>query len=642
MRLPYFHIKKLDIFIIKSFTQLLFGTFFICLFIFIMQFLWRWVDEFVGKGLDITVLGQFFYLSSLMLVGQALPLAILLAALMTFGNFGERLELLAMKAAGIPLLRIMAPLMVECTLLGFISFHFQNVIGPKAQVQLYTILYSIRQTSPEVEIPEGVFYDKIEGYNLFVKKKNKETGMLYNVMIYDMTQGFNNTRVLVADSGKMETTADQQHLMLKLYSGELFENLPGNNIEKKNMPYRRETYREKVVAIEFDGGFKIQDGSFLNTQAGSKNMLQLQESIDSLTIHNDSIGKNNWRSAMRNAYTMPYKFTKEDTTFMERENISQINVDSIFETATKASKQRWKKSELTKIEQLKTDFEIKKNIMRKLDRDLNKHRITWWDKITLSVGCIIFFFIGAPLGAIVRKGGLGYPVLISVATFVLYYIFNTSGYKMARSGEWYIWIGSWLSTMVLAPLGFIFTYQSNRDSTILNIDAYKAFFIKLFGIREFRHIPLKEVIIEDPDYNKNYNKLAETAKISSLFRKQNNLKKLPSIKKVFFDTKQITTIEKLNNELEIMIEEMGNSKSKKIIPMLNEFPIMSFKAICTPFKKEWMNIASLIIFPLGIIIYIRAWIYRLRLLKDLINIEQTSKKTMDIIVKEKLIQQHNG
>ena len=175
MRLPDFlHIKKLDLFIIKSFSTLLSGTFFICLFIFIMHLLWRYVDEFVGKGLDLEILGQFFYLASLTLVGQALPLAILLAALMTFGNFGERLELLAMKAAGIPLLRIMAPLAIECALLGCLSFYFQNVIGPNAQVKLYTILYSIKQTSPEVEIPEGVFYDKIDGFNLFVKNKNKE------------------------------------------------------------------------------------------------------------------------------------------------------------------------------------------------------------------------------------------------------------------------------------------------------------------------------------------------------------------------------------------------------------------------------------------------------------------------------------
>lgn len=637
MRLPNFHIKKLDLFIIKSFTQLLLGTFFICLFIFIMQLLWRQVDEFVGKGLDITILAQFFYLGSLTLVGQALPLAILLAALMTFGNFGERLELLAMKAAGIPLLRIMAPIAVECVLLGFVSFYFQNVVVPQAQVKLYTILYSIKQTSPEVEIPEGVFYDKIEGYNLFVKEKNKETGILYNVMIYDLSNGFENARILVADSGKIESTADQQHLMIKLYSGELFENLPTKNIDKKNMPYRRETYREKVVAIEFDGGFNMQDGSFLNGQAASKNMIQLSESIDSLTLYNDSIGGNNFRSIMRNAYTIKPIFTEEDSTRIQSDNIAHLNVDSIYNTASKVDKIKWKKAELTKIEQLKTDLEIKKNIMHSLDKDLNRHHLFWWEKITLALGCIIFFFIGAPLGAIVRKGGLGYPVLISVATFVLYYIFNTSGSKMAREGEWYVWIGSWLSTLILAPIGIILTYQSNKDSTILNMDAYKEFFRRLLGLRETRNVPLKEVIIEDPDYTKDYRRLGYILEASHAIRKRYKLKKLPSVKHVFFSGYEKNRAEELSFELENLIEEMGNSRIKKVIILLNMYPVISAEAIYSPLKNKWLNIASMVIFPIGIVIYLRAWRFRFRLLRDLIKTEKTSKSLMDVLIKENLV-----
>ena len=380
MKFPDLHIKKLDWFIIKSFLLLFSATFFICTFIFIMQFLWRWVDEFVGKGLDMWVMAQFFYLGSLTMIGQSLPLAILLAALMTFGNFGERLELLSMKAAGIPLLRIMAPLVVVCSILGCISFYFQNVVGPKAQVKLYTVLYSIKQTSPEVEIPEGVFYDQIEGYNLFVKKKNKETGMLYRVMIYDMTQGFENASIIVSDSGQIKSTADQQHLMLKLYNGERFANATElhENTRKKNIPYTRETFREKVIVIEFGGGFDMKDGSFLKKQAASKNILELNHSIDSLTHYNDSIGRNNWKAAMRNAYPQKLTFTKSDSLDQEREKIYAINSDSLYDNYSKQTKLRVKKAALNKVEQLMTDFEIKKNIMRSLDKDLNKHYISWW------------------------------------------------------------------------------------------------------------------------------------------------------------------------------------------------------------------------------------------------------------------------
>ena len=639
MKFPDLHIKKLDWFIIKSFLLLFSATFFICTFIFIMQFLWRWVDEFVGKGLDMWVMAQFFYLGSLTMIGQSLPLAILLAALMTFGNFGERLELLSMKAAGIPLLRIMAPLVVVCSILGCISFYFQNVVGPKAQVKLYTVLYSIKQTSPEVEIPEGVFYDQIEGYNLFVKKKNKETGMLYRVMIYDMTQGFENASIIVSDSGQIKSTADQQHLMLKLYNGERFANATElhENTRKKNIPYTRETFREKVIVIEFGGGFDMKDGSFLKKQAASKNILELNHSIDSLTHYNDSIGRNNWKAAMRNAYPQKLTFTKSDSLDQEREKIYAINSDSLYDNYSKQTKLRVKKAALNKVEQLMTDFEIKKNIMRSLDKDLNKHYISWWQKITLSLSCVIFFFIGAPLGAIVKKGGLGYPVLISVAIFLLYYIFNTSGEKMVKESEWYTWLGCLISTMVLTPLGVIFTYQSNKDSTIFNMDAYKAFFRKILGLRESRNITLKEVIIEDPDYTADYKQLEEISHECRELSKIYRIKRLPNPIKVFFSENETPTIEKLSEKLEKLIEEMGNSKNRKIIQLLNIYPIMMTDELRSPFTKRWLNILSIIIFPIGILIYLRVYKFHGQISRDLKKIRENSRTLMERMIKEKLV-----
>ena len=633
-------IKKLDIFVLKSFLLLFSGTFFICLFIFMMQFLWRYVDELVGKGLEIGVLAQFFFYSALTLIPVSLPLAILLAALMTFGNFGERLELLSMKAAGIPLLRIMTPLVVVCAILGVISFYFQNVIGPKAQVKLYTVLYSIKQTSPELEIPEGVFYDQIEGYNLFVKKKNKETGMLYRVMIYDMTQGFENASIIVSDSGKIETTPDQAHLMLKLYGGERFANateLKESSKKKNNIPYTRETFREKVIVIDFGGGFDMKDGSFLKKQAASKNIIELNESIDSLTMYNDSIGRNNWKQAMRNAYPQKIELTKEDSTTQKKEQIYAINADSVYNNSSKVTKLRIKRAALEKVGQLMTDYEIKKNIMRSLDKDLNKHYISWWQKITLSISCIIFFFIGAPLGAIVKKGGLGYPVLISVAIFIIYYIFNTSGEKMVKEGEWYTWFGCLVSTMVLTPLGVVFTYQSNKDSTIFNMDAYKAFFRKLLGLRDTRNITLKEVIIEDPDYNADYRILDEIShecrELSLKFRPN----RLPNPINVFFDEDKEYPIEKLSDKLEALVEEMGNSKNRKVIQLLNEFPIMMVGELRSPLKRRWMNIVAVVLFPIGIIFYLRSCKFHRQVSRDLGKIRNNARTLMERMIKEKLV-----
>ncbi len=643
MKFPGLHIKKLDWFIIKSFLLLFSATFFICTFIFIMQFLWRWVDELVGKGLDMWVMAQFFYLGSLTMVGQALPLAILLAALMTFGNFGERLELLSMKAAGIPLLRIMAPLAVVSAILGCLSFYFQNVVGPKAQVKLYTVLYSIKQTSPEVEIPEGVFYDQIEGYNLFVKKKNKETGMLYRVMIYDMTQGFENASIIAADSGKIETTADQQHLMLKLYNGERFANATelkenkNKSRNKNNIPYTRETFREKIIVINFGGGFDMKDGSFLKKQAASKNIIELNHSIDSLTQYNDSVGRNNWKQAIRNGYPQKIELNADDSIIQQKEKIYAINADSVYNNSSKLTKLRIKRAALNKVEQLMTDYEIKKNIMRSLDKDLNKHYISWWQKITLSLSCIIFFFIGAPLGAIVKKGGLGYPVLISVAIFIIYYIFNTSGEKMVKEGEWYTWFGCLVSTMVLTPLGIIFTYQSNKDSTIFNVDAYKTFFRKLLGLRDTRHIPLKEVIIEDPDYTADYSKLEEISHKCKEFSADLRPNRLPNPIEVFFSEEQESPIEKMNEKLEALIEEMSNSKNRKIIQLLNEFPIMMVDELRSPLKKRWMNILAIILLPIGILLYLRTCKFHRQVSRDLIKIRNNARTLMERMVKEKLV-----
>ena len=638
MKFPSFHIiKKLDLFIIKTFATNLMGTFFICLFIFILQLLWRWVDDLVDKGLDMTVLAQFFMLGSVTLVSQALPMAILLAALMTFGSFGEKLELLAMKAAGIPLLRIMTPLIICCTILGGVSFYFQNYIGPAAQLKLFTVMYSIKQTSPESEIPEGMFYNRLDGYNIYVEHKDKESGTLHNVMIYDMTGGFEKANILVSDSAKIANSADEKYMILTMYSGEQFSNLVDQQFDKKNMPYRREIFSKKEVLIAVDGGFEMKDGSFMKANAASKNIFELEIAIDSLTLANDSIGRDNWLGFMRSTYKGNTQLNSQDSLLMARDNIFSINVDSIYNVASRKNKAVWKRAELNKVKQLKMDYEINHKILHSLDKDLNKHKISWWDKFTLSIGCLIFFFIGAPLGAIVRKGGLGYPVLISVATFILYHIFNTSGYKMAREGEWYIWFGAWISTLVLAPLGIFFTYQSNKDSSLFNSDAMAAFFRMLFAIPEKRNIPLKEVIIETPDYEKVHTTLQELHDEAKEYKKINRLRKLPSIKNVFLNEKD-TTLDLFNEKLENLVEELGNSKSRKVILLLNEFPILSPHATTSPFKRRWLNVLSMIIFPVGIFIYLRAVKFRTRLVKDLIKIEINTKNIIAQLKKEKLIE----
>ena len=264
MKLP--KIKRLYTFMLQSFLPLFMMTFFICLFIVLMQFLWRYIDDLVGKGLSVDVIAELFFYAALTMVPMALPLAILLASLMTFGNLGERFELTAMKASGVSLFKTMRPLIVLMSFVAIGAFFFQNNVLPIAQTKMWTLLYSMRQKSPEVEIPEGTFYDQIPGVNLYVEHKDPNTGMLYDLMIYEVSKGFDNARIILADSGKLSFTENKTHLYLHLYKGEQFEQLQSQAEvsaagRSKTVPYRRESFSEKEIRVAFDANFSRMDES---------------------------------------------------------------------------------------------------------------------------------------------------------------------------------------------------------------------------------------------------------------------------------------------------------------------------------------------------------------------------------------------
>lgn len=622
-------IKKLDIFILKSFTLLFSGTFFICLFIFMMQFLWKYVDELVGKGLAISLLAQFFFYSALTLVPISLPLAILLASLITFGNFGERYELLAMKAAGISLLKIMRPLILFCVFLGCTSFYFQNVIAPKAQVKLWTLLISMRQKSPEVDIPEGVFYDEIPEYNLYVKHKDRKTGKLYNLMIYNFSDGFENAHIIVADSGSLEMTADKQHLYLHLYSGEQFENLKSQEASAKNVPYRRETFREKHSIIEFDANFNMVDAGFMNDQSMSKDMWKLQASIDSMSTRVDSIGRQYYKESRSN-YT-PSQLSHTDSTKLKTSTITSVNVDSLYNTLTLLDKKKIISTSLGRTENLGNDWGFKSFTITDSDKNIRKHETEWHNKITLSLACLIFFFIGAPLGAIIRKGGLGMPVVVSVLIFIIYYIINNTGYKMARDGNWEVWQGMWISSFILAPIGVFFTYRSNKDSVVFNADTYLSWIKRIIGIRVTRHLFKKEVIIHDPDYNRIDKDIDTLNTDCREYIQKHRLTSVPNYINIWKKNEQDEDITIINEKMEAMVDELSNTKQTDILKYLNNYPVLSVYAHKSPFKKEIFNIIAGILFPIGLIFYFRIWMFRIRLNKDLQEIIKTNKEIQNII-----------
>ena len=625
------HIKKLDIFILKSFCLLFTGTFFICLFIFMMQFLWRYVDELVGKGLEMSVLAQFFFYSALTLVPLSLPLAVLLAALITFGNFGERFELLAMKAAGISLLKIMRPLIVFIALVSCVSFLFQYVSGRGAQTKLWTLLISMKQKSPEVDIPEGVFYDEIDGYNLYVKHKNRDTGMLYDVLIYNFEKGFENAQIIKADSGRLEMTADKQHLYLHLYSGEQFENLKDQSVSRKNVPYRREAFREKHAIIEFDSGFNMADEGIMSNSEKSKDMWTIQADVDSMMQRNDSLGRVYFREAMQGAYAVNAQLDKEDTIRLAEASVADYDVDSLFDVATLTEKEKVLSAAVNRAGSTGSDWNFKAFNIQQTDSSLRKHKAAWHEKLTLSLSCLIFFFIGAPLGGIIRKGGLGMPVVVSVVIFIIYYIINNTGFKMARDGKWIVWMGMWTSTAVLAPVGAFFTYKANKDSVVLNADAYIAWIKKILGIRSVRHLYRKEVIIHDPDYVRLPGELQALSADCRAYAESHRLKRIPNYFRLWTNTVEDREMEDINTRMETLIEEMSNTKSPRLIGVLNNYPVIPVRAHVRPFRNYWLNVACGLCVPVGLFFFFRIWAFRIRLAKDMERIIKTDEDAAYVI-----------
>ena len=610
--------------------MLFMGTFFICLFIFMMQFLWKYVDEMVGKGLEMNVLAQFFFYSALTLVPASLPLAILLAALITFG---ERFELLAMKAAGISLLKIMRPLIIFISIICCVSFYFQNVIGPKAQTKLWTLLVSMKQKSPEVDIPEGVFYDEIDGYNLYVKHKNRKTGMLYDVLIYNFEKGFENAQIIKSDSGRLEMTADKQHLYLHLYSGEQFENLKSQSMNQKNVPYRREAFVEKHAIIEFNSDFNMVDAGFMSNQSNSKDMKMLQAGIDSMKVQNDSIGRTYYKEAMASTYKATSNtLSKADTIKIESATLGSYDVDSLFNVATLMQKQEIMSTAVSRAESAASDWSFKGFNISQTENSLRRHMTSWHEKLTLSLACLIFFFIGAPLGGIIRKGGLGMPVVVSVLIFIIYYIINNTGYKMARDGKWIVWMGMWTSTAVLAPLGAFLTYKSNNDSVVLNADAYINWFKKIAGIRSVRHLFRKEVIIHDPDYVRLPGELQRLSADCRAYAEKKTLMRAPNYFRLWMnDAPHDEEVVALNERLETLIDEMSNTRSIPLLTALNNYPVIAVHAHVRPFRNYWLNMLCGAIVPVGLFFYFRIWAFRIRLNKDMERIIHTNEEIQNII-----------
>ena len=616
----FFRIKRLDTFILGKFLQLFVGAFFICLFVFVMQFLWRYVDDLVGKGLTMDVLGQFFWHVSVYLVPTSLPLAVLLASLITFGNMGENLELLSMKAAGVPLVRVMRPILLLIIPLSAFVFYFQNEISTNAQKQLRALLVSIKIAQPAVEIPEGVFYN-MRDFNLYVVKKNAQTGMLYNTIIYKMDQGFDRAQIVLADSAKIEMTADKMHMKLTLWSGEQFQNLKSEDInvfKSESVPYDRETFMYKQLLIDFDANFNQIEANELAFLPQAKNWTALANFIDSMNLQIDSAALASSSDYAGRALPTTKAFTRKDSLATLRAlSRVKLNFDSLIAKIPKEKMERARNRTASTLQSFSTEMTWRNEAVEDQEYFVRKHEVEWHQRITLALACLLFFFVGAPLGAIIRKGGLGMPTIISVGIFILYYIINTSGMKMARDGSINMVVGMWMSTFILTPAGAYLTFMANRDSVVFNLDAYIAFLRRLLGFRTKRHLFRKEVIITPPDVEADLQLAQYIRTEAEDYRQTKRLWLAPNYFRLFFRTRPDQRMEQLSDRIEELVEDLANTRDMHVLDTLNRVPFIYAHAHTTPFSRQWINYVFGVLFPLGLIIWVRAWRFRLRLARDL-------------------------
>lgn len=577
-------VKRLYTFMLRQFLPVFAMTFFITLFIVMMQFLFRYIDDLVGKGLELSVIFELFFYAAVTMVPTALPLAILLASLMTFGNLGEKFELTAMKASGISLFKIMRPLIILIAGVAVGAFFFQNDILPVAQTKMWTLMFSIRQKTPEVEIPEKSFYNQLPGMNLYVEHKDRETGRLDSLIIYDTSRGMDKVRVILADSGRISFTEDKSRVRIQLYQGEMYEDFRDNVMgsgSMRNMPFRREKFSSKTAFIAYDANFNRMDDSTMRQQYIGKNIAELRMAIDSLQQIIDSVGAVNGTEIKERAYVnLPYYTTRYDGHKVVRQprqevNAEPIDVDSLFLTPTPERYVSYLTSALNKAQRVKNEYEFKGLAMEEEQKILRRHEIEMHKKFTLSLACLIFFFIGAPLGAIIKKGGLGMPLVISVFLFIVYYIFDNMGYKMARDGKMEVVAGIWLSTCVMLPLGAFFTYKAVGDTTMFDFDMYRRLLRNLR--RRLGYTPaedaetfsLKEVVIDE---------IQPSTAIELIDRTDALLDRYALRRGRLFNLAGIWHARKQKSELRAAIADMtsylSNTRSNEIISLLNELPVL--------------------------------------------------------------------
>lgn len=451
-------------------------TFFIALFILLMQFVWKYLDDLVGKGLEWYIVVQLLIYTSASLVPMALPLAILLSSIMTFGNMGEHYELVACKSAGISLQRVMFPLIITACLISVGAFYFSNNVLPYANLKMGSLLYDVRQQKPAFSIKEGIFYNGIDGYSIKISKKDPDGQTLHNIMIYDHTAGMGNNRVILAETGRMFMSDDERYLLVNLYNGKNYEEKENKKRNYDTHPMLRSNFKEETVRFDLTA-FKLTrtNEELFKDNYQMLNINQLTKAEDTLRI------KLNERKKEFIIMMEPYFYFRKDSTAKKLlpKNLA-VNPHYFIEVFDKSIRKSIIQLAISNSRNVHATASSSFTDIHDREKLIFRHEIEWNRKFTLSFACFVLFFIGAPLGAITRKGGLGLPVVFSTLFFVLFHVMSITGEKFAREGVLSAMQGMWLASVVLLPVGIFLTYKATTDSALFEGEAYVRFLKKIF------------------------------------------------------------------------------------------------------------------------------------------------------------------
>jgi lipopolysaccharide export system permease protein len=461
--------KKIYLLVLRSYIGPLLMTFFIAVFILLMQFLWKYVDDLVGKGLEWNIIAKLLFYASFTFVPMALPLSILLASLMTFGNLGERYELVAIKAAGISLRWVMMPLVVLSVIISILAFFYSNNVLPVANLKFKSILYDVTQQKLALNLKEGVFYNGISGYVMRIGKKDADNVTIHRVMIYDHSSNQGNTSLTIADSGRMEQSADGSFLLLTLWKGYNYEEKTDHRNEAKR-PFQRTHFEEQFRKFDLSG-FKMArtNEEFFKKNYQMLNLRQLQTAIDSLD-KDLGLKYTEMGTSMKSNYYCLQQAKLIDSILAKKKVASGYNLLANYD---KPMRTRIVESALSSARNTKSNIGYNKETLRDKELTISRRAIEWHRKFTLSLACLVLFFIGAPMGVIIRKGGLGLPLVIAVFFFVIYYVISLTGEKAAKGEVLDPFTGMWLSTIILFPIGIFLTYKASTDAPLMDADAYR-------------------------------------------------------------------------------------------------------------------------------------------------------------------------